>query len=74
MHTHLFNSDDVDSNLYPALLQVFTVILLGYLAGTLKIVTNDQAKGLNVFMGTFVLPALLLKVNLFIFDYVNNRF
>jgi predicted permease len=62
MHAHLLNSEDVDANLYPALLQVFTIILLGYFAGILKIVNSEQATGLNLFVGTFILPALLLKV------------
>lgn len=60
----LTDTSDVDSNLYPALLQVFTIILLGYLAGTLKIVNKEQSLGLNIFVGTFILPALLLKVSL----------
>lgn len=59
----LTDTSDVDSNLYPALLQVFTIILLGYLAGTLKIVSKEQSLGLNIFVGTFILPALLLKVS-----------
>lgn len=61
MHSHLLDGSDVDSNLYPALLQVFTIILLGYLAGALKIISKEQGSGLNVFVGTFILPALLLK-------------
>jgi len=60
------NTDDVSSNLYPALLQVFTIILLGYFAGTLKIVNKEQGVGLNVFVGTFILPVVLLKVHFFI--------
>jgi len=57
------NSDDVSSNLYPALLQVFTIILLGYFAGTFKVVTKEQGVGLSVFVGTYILPVVLLKVN-----------
>ena len=48
MHSALFSSNDIDSNLYPALLQVFTIILVGYLAGTLKILSKEQSTGLNM--------------------------
>jgi predicted permease len=68
------NTDDVSSNLYPALLQVFTIILLGYFAGTLKIVNKEQGIGLNVFVGTFILPVVLLKVNFLylIFSFIQR--
>lgn len=61
MHSHALKSDDVDSNLYPALLQVFTILIMGYVAGSLKIITEKQGTGLNLFVGTFILPALLVK-------------
>ena len=62
MHDHLFGSSDVDSNLFPALIQVFAIILLGYFAGTWKFLTQQQAVGLSRFVGTFILPSVLLKV------------
>ena len=61
MHSHLLESDDIDYNLYPALLQVFSIILIGYLAGCFELITKAQALGLNKFVGTFALPALLFR-------------
>ncbi|XP_053685109.1 integral membrane protein GPR155 [Sabethes cyaneus] len=46
-------------NLYPALVQCFAIIICGYLAGRLNIITNTEAKGLNTFVGTFALPAVI---------------
>ncbi|XP_055603082.1 integral membrane protein GPR155 [Uranotaenia lowii] len=46
-------------NLYPALVQCFAIIICGYLAGRLNIITNTEAKGLNTFVGTFALPSVI---------------
>ncbi|KAF7286570.1 hypothetical protein GWI33_004610 [Rhynchophorus ferrugineus] len=46
-------------NLYPALLQCFVVILCGYLAGRMNLISETEAKGMNTFVGTFSLPALI---------------
>jgi predicted permease len=61
MHAHLNESDEIDNNLYPALLQVFAIILMGYLAGAFDIMKKPQMLGLNRFVGTFALPALLFR-------------
>ena len=62
MHSHFLEaSDEIDYNLYPALLQVFTIILIGYLAGCFEIMSKSQMLGLNRFVGTFALPALLFR-------------
>lgn len=61
MHPNLLESDEIDSNLYPALLQVFAIILIGYLAGNFELLSRDQVLGLNKFVGTFALPALLFR-------------
>ena len=61
MHPHLLSSDEIDHDLYPALLQVFAIILIGYLAGNFQIISKQQALGLNKFVSTFALPALLFK-------------
>ncbi|XP_058458341.1 integral membrane protein GPR155 [Malaya genurostris] len=61
------SDDDHDSdqatismdNLYPALVQCFAIIICGYLAGRLNIITNTEAKGLNTFVGTFALPSVI---------------
>ena len=54
-------SNDVLSNLLPALVEVFGIILIGYLAGRLNFITNTQGKGLGVFVSKFAMPALLFK-------------
>lgn len=46
-------------NLYPALIECFAVILCGYVAGRLNIISATEAKGLNTFVGTFALPSLI---------------
>lgn len=61
MHDALKNTDDIDNNLYPALVQVFAIVLIGYMAGHLEILTKSQAIGLNKFVSTFALPSLLFK-------------
>ncbi|XP_059615439.1 integral membrane protein GPR155 [Phlebotomus argentipes] len=45
--------------LYPALLQCFAIIICGYMAGRLNIISNAESKGLNTFVGTFALPSLI---------------
>jgi len=68
MHDHLLESDEIDANLYPALLEVFIIIIIGYLAGSFQILTQQQGLGLNKFVGTFALPALLFR-NLVVLDF-----
>ncbi|XP_046688786.1 integral membrane protein GPR155-like, partial [Homalodisca vitripennis] len=46
-------------NLYPALIQCFAVIICGYVAGRIGLVTEEQSSGLNTFVGTFSLPSLI---------------
>jgi predicted permease len=59
-HNHTHN-DDIDRNLYPALFEVFTIILIGYLAGYFKLITSTQGQGLNKFISSFALPALIFS-------------
>ena len=61
MHPALLDSDEIDYNLYPALVQVFAIIFIGYLAGSFELITKPQALGLNKFVSKFALPALLFK-------------
>lgn len=61
MHPALLDSDEIDYNLYPALVQVFAIIFIGYLAGSFELITKSQALGLNKFVSKFALPALLFK-------------
>lgn len=46
-------------NLYPAIVQCFGIIALGFIAGKLNLISNVEAKGLGVFVGSFSLPALV---------------
>ncbi len=48
--------------LIPVLVQCFGLILLGFLAGKFKILTDAQAKGLGVYVTTFALPAIFFTV------------
>jgi predicted permease len=68
MHDSLKESNEIDNNLYPALLQVFVIILFGYLAGSFQILNKSQSLGLNRFVSTFSLPALLFR-NIAMLDF-----
>ena len=46
------------ANLFPALVQIFLTILVGYIAGYANIITSEQANGLNIFVGKFSLPVM----------------
>jgi hypothetical protein len=54
------NSLSID-NLYPAILQCFVIILIGYVAGRANWITSSQGSGIGNFVGKFCLPALLFK-------------
>uniref|UniRef100_A0A8D0DXJ1 G protein-coupled receptor 155 n=1 Tax=Salvator merianae TaxID=96440 RepID=A0A8D0DXJ1_SALMN len=56
--------------LFPALLQCFGIILCGYIAGRVNIITSTQAKGLGNFVSRFALPALLFK-NMVVLNFSN---
>ncbi|XP_042861951.1 integral membrane protein GPR155-like [Penaeus japonicus] len=47
------------SNLYPAVIECFVIILCGYLAGRGNLISQTESKGLNTFVGTFSLPSLI---------------
>ncbi|XP_015519847.1 lysosomal cholesterol signaling protein [Neodiprion pinetum] len=57
--TDPLTTNSATDNLYLALLQCFAVILCGYIAGRSGIITKSESKGLNTFVGTFSLPALI---------------
>jgi predicted permease len=54
-------SGDAFSGLYPAIVQCFTIVLLGYITGRAGWVTTSQTKGLNFFTTKVALPALLFS-------------
>ncbi len=49
------------TELYPAILECFGVILLGYIAGRTQIVSPANSKGLGNYVTYFALPALVYK-------------
>nr|XP_032520391.1 integral membrane protein GPR155 isoform X1 [Danaus plexippus plexippus] len=51
--------DAVSDHLYPALFQCFTIIICGYIAGRLNVVSKVESKGIATFVGTFALPSLI---------------
>ncbi|KAH9637151.1 hypothetical protein HF086_016173 [Spodoptera exigua] len=55
----LVEFEDATDNLYPALFQCFTIILCGYIAGRLNVVSATESKGIATFVGTFALPSLI---------------
>ena len=58
---HTFASEEEVNldNLYPALVQCFGIIFLGFVAGKFSFISDVEAKGLGTFIGTFSLPALI---------------
>jgi len=58
---HTFASEEEANldNLYPALVQCFGIIFLGFLAGKFSFISDVEAKGLGTFVGSFSLPALI---------------
>lgn len=59
-HTDGGNTVSID-NLYPAIVQCFAIILFGYMAGRMNVVSTSQGKGIGTFVSKFCLPALLFK-------------
>ncbi|KAK3746982.1 hypothetical protein QZH41_011934 [Actinostola sp. cb2023] len=57
---HSSASCDID-NLFPALVECFVIILLGYGSGRLGLISTSQSKGIGNFVSLFALPALLFK-------------
>lgn len=52
---------NVDTELYPALIQCFFIIGAGYVAGQLNLLTSTQSAGLSRFISNFALPAIIFK-------------
>ncbi|KAJ2944304.1 hypothetical protein O0L34_g18290 [Tuta absoluta] len=57
--TEMVLKDAATDNLYPALFQCFAIIICGYIAGRLSIVSPSESKGIGTFVGTFALPSLI---------------
>ncbi|XP_046968651.1 integral membrane protein GPR155 isoform X3 [Vanessa cardui] len=67
--------DPVSDHLYPALFQCFTIIICGYIAGRLNVVSKSESKGIATFVGTFALPSLIfLSLARLDFSMVNWTF
>ena len=48
------------SNLFPTIGRIFAVIILGYMLGKFKVITQKSASAVGVIAGQIALPALLL--------------
>lgn len=73
--TFLELPDTTSDNLYPALFQCFTIILCGYIARRINIVSQSECKGIGTFVGTFALPSLIfLSLARLDFSIVNWTF
>ncbi|XP_021378786.1 integral membrane protein GPR155-like, partial [Mizuhopecten yessoensis] len=55
-------------NLYPAIIQCFVIILSGYIAGRVSLISAAQSRGIGLFVSNFCLPSLLFK-NMCILDF-----
>ncbi|XP_067932540.1 lysosomal cholesterol signaling protein-like isoform X2 [Watersipora subatra] len=53
------STNETIMSLCPALVECFTIILLGFIAGRARWITPSQTEGLNIFTGWFALPAML---------------
>ncbi|CAF3574612.1 unnamed protein product [Adineta steineri] len=51
----------IDEELYPALIQCFFIIAVGYIAGGMNLLTNTQSIGLSRYISNFALPAVIFK-------------
>ena len=49
------------SNLFPTIGRIFAVIILGYMLGKFKVITQQSASAIGVVAGQIALPALLLQ-------------
>ena len=63
------------SNLFPTIGRIFVVIILGYMLGKFKVITQNSASAIGAIAGKIALPALLLQ-NMAILDLtqINWRF
>ena len=59
-HTDGGSTVSID-NLYPAIIQCFVIILFGYMAGRMNLISSSHGKGIGAFVSKFCLPALLFK-------------
>ena len=55
------------ANLFPAIGRIFAVVILGYILGKFKFITQQSASAIGVIVGKIALPALLLQ-NMAILD------
>jgi predicted permease len=54
-------SSDTFDDLYPALIRVFAVIILGYITGRLGVISATEAKGISKFAIYPTLPAFIFR-------------
>lgn len=51
----------LDEQLYSTLIQCFFIIIVGYIAGQLNLLTTSHSVGLSRYISTFALPAVIFK-------------
>jgi len=49
------------ANLFPAIGRIFAVVILGYILGKFKFITQQNTSAVGVIVGKIALPALLLQ-------------
>ena len=54
-------ADGSISNLFPTIGRIFAVVILGYMLGNFKVITQQSASAVGVIAGQIALPALLLQ-------------
>ncbi|XP_043209470.1 integral membrane protein GPR155-like [Amphibalanus amphitrite] len=65
----------VMEELFPAVIQCFSVTLCGYLAGRFKVISSHEGRGIELFVGKFALPTLIfLSMATLDFTVVNWNF
>lgn len=51
---------DPFSSIYPSLFQCFVIVILGYLAGRLQVISKEGGAGIAKFVWAFAMPAMLI--------------
>ena len=68
LHPMLAMAGEINiENLFPAIVQAFVIILIGYLFGRFRVVEPTEARSISTLVGKLALPALLAK-NLLVLD------
>ena len=62
----------MSTSIFPTLVECFSIILIGYIAGRFSWVTTSEFKGISLFLSKLALPALVFKSMVTVnFDLIN---